>query len=1587
MRNFKLICQFLLALLLVFTTGQPLLAVAQTVQPQAILGEIGSSAENPIKVLKIVPGEHTSTLTETVPREVTIDGSKIHILLERITMPEFIGKTTKLNGYYDVIQIDNQYNSGFTVSGQRPYSAIVDNGKECKSSAIVCNVDTAGTGLLLNWSDSQANLNYNENDITNRKAQEIIEFAESGQLVFFDQKITAETTLDNTILEKVLSKGLEGKSEFYNSATRGLSLEVMASKYLQGTYQKRQTFSVEATNQNNQGRQLNFNISVETTSETIQAKLFLDINADGLFDEQEIYADGQFSPMEVAQTLNLTYSMPTEFIGVIDWKIELESSKVKSYQTGSFTLDYINGAAKKAIKVLQITPSNTNLIDLSVNSSFKTQLAEANKKGYQITIETKKVNQITDQTDFQIYDMIILGFADSYGKDDQFANHPHKNTVLTNLVAYAKTGKSMMFTHDTISATNAYGTPALTQNFRAALGQARFDDFVQASKAVEGNRDTTKDFEGNTIPYVATTNKNIYGLNMYGGGQQKMGDTIYQTNGGQITTFPFELESQTTFNVANTHNQWFQLNLEDETVVPWYNLITSANKYDSKNNYYTYSKGNLTYSGTGHGNGFTTAELRLFVNTIVKAERGANHAPVITTDLSEMTEIAAPAANDLSFNVSATDIDNDQVQLEVKLDNQVVQSIPLQNSGTNNQVTISKDLLKEIGTKTVTISAVDARGAEAQLVTRTLQLVNTPVIEATATAQQGLLGDVLQVPVKLELKNTSATQEITQVEVKFSTTSTDLWEIKNPTQAVTVTDNQAEITYEIQPKAEFANTLIPATVTYQVNGTVKTMTFNIAIAAKQGKFDVRVVDVNGNPLTTTDTAVKLNGEQRNIYINQGSRVDITTFAEKALTSQAYTAEFIDPSTLNLEIQDTCVQTSLTASCTTSAQSLPLNYENPYYRITYKVEQILPAESPIRMLEIQPADSFEVSAIGGWVRTGQEEIGVNGTISNNGLPVLELLQAPVNPTNRPVIVEHMTMSEFIASTKKVNGLYDIIILGNSNGSTHFTTANNASDQLAYATYSKQESKKVSNDITQRRLDELTDYIDSGQLFYVDSKLHSNGVAGTIVDGIKGITGENVIVGIPTLTAALSTYNQLEGRYKAAEIGKIAPATDTYETELGNPSNRLMNFIVSASDPSQSNEAVQLQLTLDINGDGLFKEDEIVVTQNVILPLRNHSFTYEMPSDFVGLLDWKIELVKSSTGEPIRSADFGQTLFRRLGKKKLIRVLQVIPYPTDKIGDNIQKSLNLSQNEKWKELIGKVPDYQFEFTAMSTADFNNDNKRPELNGNFDMVILGFADAYNGQDLTANSVAAVKAFVETGQGLMLTHDTLLYAHKPDGNLVTQIGPISGQLKDYRQVTVGSYENQTKRVYQMNEALITNYPFDLSKNIDENNLIPIRRTHAQWAQLDLENENVIPWYTMAPNTVTTSGSIEDYPSQSTTGDDYTDNSDKLADTSKINQYDARNNYYTYSYKNITFSGTGENTMEIHTQYPESEMQLFVNTIVRAERAMNHAPTFTTQNIPQEIGYSNSQNDSELIMLDFSVIPRDIDRDMMSVQAILKDH
>lgn len=108
--------------------------------------------------------------------------------------------------------------------------------------------------------------------------------------------------------------------------------------------------------------------------------------------------------------------------------------------------------------------------------------------------------------------------------------------------------------------------------------------------------------------------------------------TVSQTNQGQITTFPYNL-NQTRMSVASTHEQYYQLNMNSDDTVVWYCLAGGTYdkmKNDAVNGYYIYNKGNVTYSGAGHSPGdVTDAEAQLFVNTMIAAYRaGAEAAKV-----------------------------------------------------------------------------------------------------------------------------------------------------------------------------------------------------------------------------------------------------------------------------------------------------------------------------------------------------------------------------------------------------------------------------------------------------------------------------------------------------------------------------------------------------------------------------------------------------------------------------------------------------------------------------------------------------------------------------------------------------------------------------------------------------------------------------------------------------------------------------------------------------------------------------------------------------------------------------------------------
>ena len=388
--------------------------------------------------------------------------------------------------------------------------------------------------------------------------------------------------------------------------------------------------------------------------------------------------------------------------------VNKESGKVSSYVTYHTVFKALEGH-RRGIKVLQIHPTggkDTDALYLCPSpteehpvsqDTFNNVLAleEVANSGYDLDIHSMSATVFNEKTDAdhnyldtKKYDMIIVGFGDNY------ANNQLKENACNAIQKFIKDGKSCMFTHDTITLStfgaindnwNGFNEDTLVhriglvdhtgpkggtgpkrfgQMFRDIAGQARYvDPYRNSGKNSNASDLEEKDLDGSIIPHdklpsSVDKNNNTYSLgttfymNDY---KSTLTDKVRNVNGAQITSYPFDLSnsnnrgrntSSNEIAVAQTHTQWFQLNLEDEDVVPWFNLSGSnINSGDSRNFYYTYSKGNITYSGTGHSNGYPESEMKLFVNTIIKADRGANFAPVITnykadTDFNDLDEVA-----------------------------------------------------------------------------------------------------------------------------------------------------------------------------------------------------------------------------------------------------------------------------------------------------------------------------------------------------------------------------------------------------------------------------------------------------------------------------------------------------------------------------------------------------------------------------------------------------------------------------------------------------------------------------------------------------------------------------------------------------------------------------------------------------------------------------------------------------------------------------------------------------------------------------------------------------------------------------------
>lgn len=454
-----------------------------------------------------------------------------------------------------------------------------------------------------------------------------------------------------------------------------------------------------------QDGQLKYVFSIENDSDaapavtTYDCNLYLDLNFDGNLSEKEDQSayiqiadsSGQVLSTEkdsdgknhyhlrAGQKYTLTRKLPESYYKIITWKLEISSNRnsyIHTSKNGYAKQGRKEGVERQNIKVLQLLPKDGGgKWDLS-SGLFQTKLAELKKDikinfDFDIQVTTTTVNTINaykKQHEFRDilngsgtnggYDILIIGF------DDVYSNIDNTYAQVDDILDFIKSGKSVIFSHDTTSFINYNETVTdlkvyinsdhsgtgqyysidrknnwglyLNKLLRSVVGMDRYG--ITSNEYISGKDQKVSDLlrKGNElqdgefvsfktlmelagdVAYKNGTRSQSYAQTQ-GYSNSYMSNNPYiettsadKVNDGAITQYPYVIGDK--IQIGTTHSQYYQLGLEQDRdingnpdgksdVVVWYTL--AGGQYDNsprdvRNQYYFYSKGNVIYTGAGH---------------------------------------------------------------------------------------------------------------------------------------------------------------------------------------------------------------------------------------------------------------------------------------------------------------------------------------------------------------------------------------------------------------------------------------------------------------------------------------------------------------------------------------------------------------------------------------------------------------------------------------------------------------------------------------------------------------------------------------------------------------------------------------------------------------------------------------------------------------------------------------------------------------------------------------------------------------------------------------------------------------------------
>lgn len=612
----------------------------------------------------------------------SLQKEKIGIIVETMSMKKFVSLRNELDGLYDAIYIGSGVYSTKPVQGNDHNTKTVMNDiTKLKAKEIIDNYINRGLYVFIHTQpfDEQqggkpGNLYNSFNTYRSTSAQPNVIF------------------VDNTSSVQLLTALNDGSSPYLSKLKQRPRLHITNKDSIID-------YAVNPGHIYNIGDELSFEFEVSNRQDfakrPITANLYVTVDKSSKLSKEQIVAT---TTLKTGSTGKITYKLPKTYSGLLYWKLEiidqLNPNQLKDYDTGTIRFR----GKKTQVSILQVLPTKESVRTSSLLYTENMNQSFLKNEDYELDIQTKTMPEFNEYIKANynskqgyglngIYDMLIFGFADIYNTKAKISS-----LAADGVVEFGeKTKQSIMFTHDTIYASTA----EWVSKFQKMTGQ----------------------IEPETNLGLRGPEKSI---------------TVAGVNSGLLTDYPFQLDKtnnigESLYRVATTHNQYFTLDLEDDSVVPWYNISGgSRDTSDSWNHYYTYSKGNITYSGTGHifqsnlSAQFPVWEQKLFVNTMYRAFAGANHAPEITILSPENNSSRPSYQKDFTVSYTVDDWDfkdqNILTSIHFKADGVALPNMSVNNKPVTTGQTITqtfKNPLPEGGTLEIEITAVDKQGAKA----------------------------------------------------------------------------------------------------------------------------------------------------------------------------------------------------------------------------------------------------------------------------------------------------------------------------------------------------------------------------------------------------------------------------------------------------------------------------------------------------------------------------------------------------------------------------------------------------------------------------------------------------------------------------------------------------------------------------------------------------------------------------------------------------------------------------------------------------------------------------------------------------------